>query len=149
VKKGVFLFLTAILLVLGLFLVSRFHRQPKEPYLVINNHQVLVEIADSPGEITQGLSGRESLAKDRGMLFLFPQPGNYPFWMKEMKFNLDFVFIKGQTVVDLVENVPFPQPGEPPQTVIAKEEFDKVLEVNQGLIKKMELEVGDQLELFL
>lgn len=148
-KKGVFLFLTAILLVLGLFLVSRFHRQPKEPYLVINNHQVLVEIADSPGKITQGLSGRESLAKDRGMLFILPQPGNYPFWMKEMKFNLDFVFIKGQTVVDLVENVPFPQPGEPPQTLIAKEVFDKVLEVNQGLIKKMELEVGDQLELFL
>jgi uncharacterized membrane protein (UPF0127 family) len=106
-------------------------------------------VADSPEEITQGLSSRESLAKDRGMLFLFPQPGNYPFWMKEMKFNLDFVFIKDQTVVDLVENVPFPQPGESPQTVIAKEEFDKVLEVNQGKVEEIGIKVGSQVEMFL
>lgn len=129
--------------------MPRLTRQAKEPYLVVEGNKIFIEVADSPEEITQGLSGRESLAKDRGMLFLFPQSGNYPFWMKEMKFNLDFVFIKGQTVVDLVENVPFPKEGEPIEVVNTKVEFDKVLELNQGRVKEIGIKVGSQVETFL
>src|SRR3990167_10190204 len=54
--------------------------------LSINGIEITVEIADDPNEQSQGLSGRESLAPDSGMLFVFPQPTMPGFWMKDMKF---------------------------------------------------------------
>jgi len=133
------------------FFVSKkgFLTESKKPFVSINNHKILVEVADTPSETSQGLSDRESMASNQGMLFIFPQPGIYQFWMKGMKFNLDFVFIKDDRVVDLVENVPYPQTGKSPQTVIAKKSFDKVLEVNAGIIRKLNIKTGDQMLIVL
>jgi uncharacterized membrane protein (UPF0127 family) len=144
--KLIFLFLIVITLILFVGLASNFKSffQGEEPYVVINNQKIYVEIADSSEEKKQGLSGRESLAEDRGMLFIYPEPGQYSFWMKEMKFNLDFVFINDQKVVDLKEKIPFPKEGEEPQTIRAEAEFDKVLEINQGMIEKLGIKTGDE-----
>ena len=144
--KIIFLFLIALALILFVGLTSNFKSffQGEEFYVVIKEQKIYVEIADSPEEKKQGLSGRESLAEDRGMLFIYPEPGNYSFWMKEMKFNLDFVFINDQKVVDLKENIPFPKEGEEPQTIRAEATFDKVLEINQGIIEKLGIKVGDE-----
>lgn len=51
-----------------------------------------VAIADTDEKRTKGLSGRDNLAQDQGMLFLFDKPGNYPFWMKDMRFPIDIIF---------------------------------------------------------
>lgn len=144
--KIIFLFLIVFALILFVGLASDFKSffQGEEPHVIINNQKIYVEIADSSEDKKQGLSDRESLAEDRGMLFIYPEPGNYSFWMKEMKFNLDFVFINDQKVVDLKENIPFPKEGEEPQAVRAEAEFDKVLEINQGMIEKLGIEVGDE-----
>ena len=144
--KIIFLFLIVFALILFVGLASNFKSffQGEEFYVVIKEQKIYVEIAGSPEEKKQGLSGRESLAEDRGMLFIYPEPGNYSFWMKEMKFNLDFVFINDQKVVDLKENIPFPKEGEEPQTIRVEATFDKVLEINQGIIKKIEIKVGDE-----
>lgn len=77
------------------------------------------------------------------MLFIFPQPGKYPFWMKEMNFPLDFIFIKDKIIVDLKENVSPPVGDEAPQVINAKTEFDHVLEVNAGSINAFNLKIGD------
>ncbi len=144
--KIIFLFLIVFALILFVGLASNFKSffQGEEFYVVIKEQKIYVEIADSPEEKKQGLSGRESLAEDRGMLFIYSELGNYSFWMKEMKFNLDFVFINDQKVVDLKENIPFPKEGEEPQTIRAEAEFDKVLEINQGMIEKLGIKVGDE-----
>jgi len=144
--KIIFLFLIVFALILFVGLASNFKSffQGEEFYVVIKEQKIYVKIADSPEEKKQGLSGRESLAEDRGMLFIYPEPGNYSFWMKEMKFNLDFVFINDQKVVDLKENIPFPKEGEEPQTIRAEATFDKVLEINQGIIEKLGIKVGDE-----
>lgn len=109
----------------------------------IGQQLIWVEIADSPEETYQGLSNRESLLPDQGMLFIFDQPGNYPFVMRQMKFALDFVFILDNQVTELVENVPFPQKGEDPMEIIATKNFDKVLEVPAGSVEKWGTKVGD------
>ena len=49
-----------------------------------------VEVKDSPLERSQGLSGRQSLPTDTGILFIFDKPEVQNFWMKEMQFPLDF-----------------------------------------------------------
>ena len=52
-----------------------------------------VKIADTEEERAQGLSGVPSLKKDEGMLFIFPKEGLHAFWMKDMNFALDLVWI--------------------------------------------------------
>lgn len=141
---SLFVILIALMLFAGLGSNFKSLFQGEEFYVVIKEQKIYVEIADSPEEKKQGLSGRESLAEDRGMFFIYPEPGNYSFWMKEMKFNLDFVFINDQKVVDLKENIPFPQEGEEPEMIETEMEFDKVLEINQGMIEKIGIKIGDE-----
>lgn len=117
------------------------------PQIVINGKTILVEMADTPEKIVQGLSGREKLPENTGMLFVFKKADEYTFWMKDMKFNLDFVFIRGQKVVNLAENIPFPGPGQEPQTVVVAEPFDQVLEITAGQIKKLNLKIDDTIQL--
>ena len=108
-----------------------------------------VEIADSTSTRAQGLSGHAPLADNQGMLFLFPISGNYGFWMKDMQFALDMIWIKDNTVVGFAENAQ-PQPGAalwnlkvyyPPKAI------DKVLEVNAGTVQKDGIKVGDTVSL--
>jgi len=146
-KKKIIIFLTLanLILITLLFFDNKKNPENEEESLTINNQTIILEIAKTPQEISQGLSGREFLPENKGLLFIFPQPGFYSFWMKDMKFNLDFVFIKNNQVVYLMENVPFPEPGEKPLTINSSEKFDKVLEVNQDLVKKLKIKVNDQI----
>lgn len=117
------------------------------PFVILNGQKIIIEVADTPQKITRGLSGRTLMASDRGMLFVFNSPVNSSFWMKEMKFNLDFIFIKDYAVVNLIENVPFPKDNESPQTVTPKSEYNMVLEVNSGVIEETKVKIGDRITL--
>lgn len=110
----------------------------KTNYLRIGNAQVTAEVRDTEAGRSQGLSGREKLAEDEGMLFVFDQPGIYPFWMKGMKFPLDFVWIQGDKVVEVRENV-----GTEEMDIKPLQLIDKVLEVNSGWVKKQGIKIGD------
>lgn len=73
--------------------------------VTINDRQFTVEMAVTAEQQAQGLSGRDSLAPNAGMLFVFTPPAQVPFWMKDMKFPLDFVWIKDGTIVQIDRNV--------------------------------------------
>jgi hypothetical protein len=51
--------------------------------VTIDNHTFTAEVATTSADQQIGLSGRTSLAQDRGMLFVFSKTDIYPFWMKE------------------------------------------------------------------
>src|SRR5688500_16424694 len=70
----------------------------------INGNKVKLIVAKSESDRSKGLSGRNNLAKDQGMLFVFPQPGEYAFWMKDMKFAIDIIYINKDKVVYVVKN---------------------------------------------
>ena len=73
-----------------------------------------VELADTPDKRIRGLSGRVSLESGTGMLFIFEKPERFRFWMREMEITLDIVWIGSNCeVVDVSENVPFPDPETP------------------------------------
>lgn len=92
-----------------------------------------VEVADTDLARRQGLSDRENLPNGHGMLFMFPKPGVYGFWMKDMKFPLDFIWIKDGVVTRVVANVPAPTPEAPqPVTLQPNSEVDGVIEVPAG-----------------
>lgn len=149
---GTYFFLTALVLATVSLLVwpgPVVAPGPETAYLILDGQKVDLEVARSSAERSRGLSGRENLKIDSGMLFVFQQANYYPFWMKGMLFPLDYIFFNGDRVVDLVENVPPPQAGEKPRDVSSGYKFDKALEVNAGMIEKWEVKVGDKVEFFL
>ena len=96
------------------------------------------------------MGGRESLASDSGMLFVFDRVDKHVFWMKGLSFALDFVWIKDDKVVDVSENIPPPESGQTDESLpiyTSKVEFNKVLEVNAGTVKKLNIKVGDTIKL--
>ncbi|MBI5465670.1 MAG: DUF192 domain-containing protein, partial [Candidatus Kerfeldbacteria bacterium] len=81
--------------------------------LKVGGTSLTVEVADSLSSRVQGLSGRDKLGPNHGMLFLFSSPGQYEFWMKDMKFALDFLWLNQGVVTEVVANVPSPSQVKP------------------------------------
>lgn len=118
--------------------------------LTVNNYTLLVEIVDNQAKRAKGLGGRQSLATGAGMLFIFPDEGKHPFWMKDLKFALDFIWIKGDQVIDVTENIPPPAPTQKDASLPiyeSKENIDKVLEVNSGTVQRLGIKAGDIVKL--
>ena len=120
----------------------------------IKGHTVKVEVADNEAEHTKGLSGRDPLAQDQGMLFVFNGQVQYPFWMKDMRFPIDIIFLKDSKVAMIYDSV---QPtvtvdGEKHQNLTLyppPSGSTQVLEINAGLAKKYGLKVGDSIKVDL
>ncbi|EKD90066.1 MAG: hypothetical protein ACD_32C00048G0002 [uncultured bacterium] len=117
--------------------------------LEINGNKLKVEVADTQDKRSKGLGGREKLASGEGMLFVFPKQDRYPFWMKGLSFPLDFIWIRGGEIVDLLHNVQPPAPGQTDASLPiyqSIEEVDKVLEVTGGTVERLNIKVGDKVE---
>lgn len=107
-----------------------------------------LEIAHQSADMTQGLSGRDELDVD-GMLFVFNSDRLPQFWMKEMKFDLDLIWIKDNQVVEVVSQVPAPAPGQADTTLPLYQPsqlVDMVLEVQAGKAVEWGVEPGVRLE---
>ena len=96
------------------------------------------------------MSGREKLASDEGMLFIFEEVDKYPFWMKGLNFPLDFIWINGDKVVDILPNISPPSPGQSDESLTIYQprvEIEKVLEINGGTAEKLGIKIGDSVKL--
>jgi uncharacterized membrane protein (UPF0127 family) len=71
----------------------------------IGGQQYTLEIADTEVKRTVGLGGRDGICDTCGMLFLFESRGRYTFWMKDMRFALDIVWLLGDEVVAIKRDV--------------------------------------------
>jgi uncharacterized membrane protein (UPF0127 family) len=105
------------------------------------------EVANTPAERVPGLGGRDSMARDAGMLFVHIDERPRTFWMRNMRFGLDFVWISAaRQVVHLTENVPPPEPGTPDselETLRPDVAVQYVLEVNAGVVAEAGIAIGD------
>lgn len=102
-----------------------------------------LEIVSSEAARTQGLSGRQSLAGDRGMLFVFPGDGTQCIWMKDMRFSLDIMWLDGEKrVVHIERDV---SPDTYPQQFCPEKSARYVIELNAGEVEHAGLKVGQTL----
>jgi uncharacterized protein len=114
----------------------------------INNAKFGVVLAKTNTEKEIGLSNTRNLPQNRGMLFLFDQPAYYAFWMKEMKFPIDIIFIRGNKVTTVFSNVlpPSQTNGQLP-LYQPKDASEKVLELNAGMAQKYNIQEGSVVEI--
>ncbi|MEE8132889.1 MAG: DUF192 domain-containing protein [Nitrososphaerales archaeon] len=107
--------------------------------ITIENIPLTVEIANDSEKITKGLMFREGLDDDQGMLFIFEEQRIVQFWMMNMKFNLDIMWLDvNGKVVHIVENAePCIDAAHTSLCTYRPDAPGKyVLEVNSGFVKK-------------
>jgi uncharacterized membrane protein (UPF0127 family) len=114
----------------------------------LGGRTITVEVADDTEERTLGLSYRDDLGGDDGMLFVWENESTYVLWMKGMRFPLDFVWLDAERrVVSLNENVPH-QPGAPDSELIRYSSgvpAKFAIELNAGAAARLRLAIGDEL----
>jgi uncharacterized membrane protein (UPF0127 family) len=104
--------------------------------------RITIEIADSPDEHSLGLSRRDALAPDHGMLFIFPDLRERPFWMRETHISLDIVFLdEARRIVGIVRRA---KPDSDEHLTVGKPSR-YVLEVEGGLCDRVGIKEGDVL----
>jgi len=100
-----------------------------------------VDVVDTNTLRNRGLSGREFLGENEGMLFIFDSSKERSFWMKDMNFDLDMIWMdENRKIIDISKNVPvesFPESISP----ISPAQY--VLEVNAGISDREGIETGD------
>src|SRR3989344_6404506 len=115
---------------LFLFLARPIIPRDETKILKINGVEVRVEVADTQETREIGLSDREVLQTDTGMLFIFDKPGRHGSWMKDMNFAIDIVWIDEKSqVVGLERDV---SPETFPQVFYPDRAVKYVLEIPAG-----------------
>ncbi len=99
--------------------------------VTIGGAEFAVEVASTAYARMQGLSGRVALQEGHGMFFPFDPPERVGFWMKDMKFPIDIIWISGGRVVGVEANA---SPDDAPSRTIyyPPQAVDAVLEVPAG-----------------
>ncbi len=113
-------------------------------HITIGSEVFKLEIADTDRLRTQGLSGRDGLRQGEGMLFVFERPGTYGFWMKDMLFSIDIIWLDGRfRVIYLEKNV---SPDTYPEVLTPPSRALYVLEVPSGTVQELGIVKGMELE---
>ena len=108
---------------------------------------LMIEVADTEATRQLGLSGRESLAKNAGLLFDFGKSGVHGIWMKDMNFPIDILWLdENFLVVDIKTNAdPASYFQSPPRVFEPSVPASYVLEVNAGTVAGYNIKPGDEL----
>lgn len=108
--------------------------------LKVNNKIVCVEVAFTQKDRARGLMFRDTLGKDSGMLFVYPEEKILSFWMKNTKIPLSIAFINSYDEIIQIESMA-------PYSLLNHTSREKVrfaLEMEEGWFRKNSIEVGNK-----
>lgn len=144
-KKLIVFIISLISLILSVLWMISFFRNISLSTIMIGKTSLRVEVTQSPSALEKGLGGRDRIGSD-GMLFILPQKSIPTFWMKDMKFPLDFIWIDDDKVIDITEGVLAPRASEI-ESVLPRYSpkflTTHVLEISAGSVKKYGIQIGD------
>jgi hypothetical protein len=109
----------------------------------IRDIMVKAELVKTETRIEKGLGGRTSLPEGRGMLFSMPENDTQRFWMKDMRFAIDIIWIENGRVIGCEKNISpsdkrnFTSPGD----------AGYVLEVPEGFCDENKIMVNDEVKI--
>lgn len=144
-KKVVLIAAIILVIIFSFIFIRKNISQTSLTTVIINGLELNVEIADTPEKRAKGLSGREKLKENQGMLFIFEKAGIFSFWMKDMNFPIDIIWIdeslKIKEIDEKISPETFPKTFQPSEPILY------VLEVNAGWSEKNEIKIGDKMTL--
>lgn len=128
------------------YIIATDNRQPTTYNIIrIGEHEIEVEIANTEQARELGLSRRESMGSNFGMLFVFDELGFHGIWMKDMNFSIDIVWLDvNMKVTDIKRLV---NPDTYPQVFYPTEEAKFVLELVGGESERLNIDTGSSLNL--
>lgn len=139
-----------LLLLFFLLIISaiKFFESENKSYVIIDQKKFYVDVARTQAQQEKGLVVYSSLPENKGMIFPFPSSDYYAFWMKNMKFSIDIIYIDKNKIVDIFNNVPVPKSEiEALPIYRPKNKANIVLEINAGLAKKYNFKIGDKIKI--
>jgi len=113
---------------------------PGQAWMIFGVDTVQAEVARTPAEREQGLMYRESLAKGRGMLFVFPDSQIRSFWMKDTFIPLDIAYLDAELRIVSI----LPMEPESMDSVSSGQPAMFALEVPVGWFAERGIVVGAQ-----
>ena len=140
-RKNIF---PLLLLLIFFGLAVLFAGHPRKMEVMLGGKTFSVEIADNNISRTRGLSGHAPLSAYGGMIFIFQKADTYGFWMKDMLFPLDIIWIDSNFKINHIESSLSPQTY--PKVFYPEGKSLYVLEVSAGQANSLNLEVGDSVK---
>ncbi len=129
-----------LIITLGFFLHYNFIKKTSE--ITINNQTITVDLAITPLDQQTGLSFKKNLAENKGMLFIYPDKQIRKFWMKDMNFPLDILWLSDDKIISIDKNLP--AAGDLPKvTYSSPVPVNYVLEILGGTSDKFNFKSGD------
>jgi uncharacterized membrane protein (UPF0127 family) len=119
-----------------------------ESFMKINGKIVSLIVADTIEERELGLGGRVSLGENEAMIFVFDIPAQYEFWMKDMKFPIDIIWLDEKFKVVHIESNVTPE-TYPDEVFVPEENSLYVIETAALFAEKNNLKIGDTVEVSL
>ncbi len=117
------------------------------PQVCHQDNCVTVEVVSKDADLERGLMYRTSLDQDKGMLFVFPKDDIYQFWMKNMLFDLDMLWISFDGhIVFIGQGIPACT-KDPCPVYTPDKQARYVLEINSGYAASHHWKAGDKLDL--
>jgi len=142
-KRGVILAALVVLIIFVVFATRNCEKMANNgaKTLKIGEISLNIEIADTEIEKENGLSGREKLEENEGMLFVFEKESYYGFWMKDMKFPLDIAWLdESKKIIYIEKNI---SPETYPKVFNSPRPAAYILETNARFFENSGIKVGD------
>ena len=135
----------SVLFFLFFVLITVLNAQETKNIIIKNNYKDVyfnVEIARKKIDRDKGLMFRKNLKLDKGMLFIFPNESKVSMWMKNTLVPLDIIFIsKNYKIVDIINNAK----AMSKDILTSKVKAKYALEINAGLVKKLNIKIGNNI----
>jgi len=108
--------------------------------------EISVEVADTVEKRSLGLGKRSGLENGWGMLFVFEKRKQHGFWMKDMQFPLDIIWLDNHRIVHILRNVQPAKSGVIPPVMTPPIAVNFVLEIDAGRADELKLQIGQRLK---
>ena len=136
---------SVLVISLGLIVYVDFaNRHTSADTMLVNGRSFSLEVAQTEHARELGLGTRASLPADHGMLFVFDHVAPECFWMKDMHFPLDIIWVSSdKKVVHIEQNV---SPSTYPNSFCPVEPVKYVIELNAGMAARADIRAGESLD---
>ena len=148
-RKTIFISFNVFLCIIQSFIYSQSLADKLAYYHAVvttsTGEEIPVEVADTLKKRSLGLGNRPYLKKGWGMLFVFDNRKLHRFWMKDMRFPLDIIWLDNHRIVHINHDA-MPSSEDEPEVMTSPVPVNFVLEIAAGRASKLRLKIGHEMK---